>query len=52
MSRIRYIKEIHRFYVLWEDGSKGFCSQRAVEDLWSDRDWDVVKEKPNQWFYI
>jgi len=52
MNRIKYITEMSRYYILFEDGSRAWCSQRAVEDLFPDRDWDVVKEKTNQWFYI
>lgn len=52
MSRIRYIPEMNRYYILFEDGSRGWCSQRAIEDLFPDRNWDVVREKTNQWFYI
>ena len=52
MNRIRFIAGINRYYILFDDGSRGWCSQRGVEDLFPDRDWDVVKEKPEQWFYI
>jgi len=52
MSRIKYIKEIDKFQVLWEDGSKGTCSQRGADHLWPDRDWEAVKAKPDQWFGV
>ena len=59
MARIRYItmrgltgEDVGRYLVLFADGSSGCCSQRAVEDLFPDRDWDIVKEKTSQWFYV
>ena len=52
MSRIRYIQSMNRYYILFEDGSRGWYSQRAVENLFSNRNWNVVKENQNQWFYI
>jgi len=52
MSRIRYIKSMNRYYILFEDGSKGWYSQRAADNLFPDRDWNVVKENTSQWFYI
>lgn len=52
MTRIRYIPEIYRYFVLFEDGSKGWCSQKGMAGLFPNRDWDIVKENTNQWFYI
>lgn len=52
MAKIRYIAEMNRYYVLFVDGSRAWCSQRSMEDLFPDRDWDIVKEKTNQWFYV
>ena len=51
MTKIRFIAEINRYFLLFEDGSKGWCSQRGVEDLFPGRAWDIVK-KYDRWFYL
>lgn len=50
--KIRYIPEMDRYSVLFEDGSTGWCSQRAIEDLFPDMAWGIVKKYTNQWFYL
>ena len=52
MTKIRYIPEMKRYYILFEDGSKGWASQQGIEGLFPDRAWDIVRKYTNQWFYI
>lgn len=52
MTAIRYIAGMNRYYIKFRDGSKGWCSQRAIEDLFPDRIWSIVRENDQQWFYI
>lgn len=51
MARIKFDNTLNRYRILFEDGSHGWFSQRAVNDLFPNRDWDVVKNNP-QWFFI
>lgn len=52
MNRVKYDKRYDRYFVLFFDGSRGWLSQRAVDNAWPDRDWAIVKTKNEQWFYI
>ena len=52
MSRVKFDKTFNKFRILFEDGSHGWYSKRAVEVLFPNRDWDVVIAHPNQTFYI
>lgn len=52
MVKIKYIPEIHKYRVFFADRSHGWCSERAMEDLFPNRNWQVAKENPEQWFYI
>lgn len=52
MTKIRYIPEIKRYFVLFRDGGKGWCSERAMEELFPDLGWEYAKEHPEKWFYI
>ena len=52
MTKIRYIPEINRYCVLFEDGGKGWCSERAMQDLFPNLNWSIAKANPTQWFYI
>jgi len=52
MTRIRWIKQMNRYFVQFEDGSVGWCSDRGAERLFPDRDWDIVKKNDGQIFYL
>lgn len=52
LTKVRYIPEIHRYRVLFADGGHGWCSERGMEELFSDKNWRIAKENPEQWFYI
>ena len=52
MTKIRWIPEMKKYCVLFVDGGKGWCSARAMEDLFPDLSWEIAKSNPDQWFYI
>jgi len=52
MTRVKWDQDYKKYFVLFADGSKGWISRRGMEELYPLYDWDIVKEKSNQWFYI
>ena len=51
MARIKFDNSLNRYRIIFENGSHGWYSQRAVEDKFPDRDWSVVKNS-NNWLFI
>jgi len=51
MARIKFDNVLNRYRILFGDGSHGWYSQRAVEDMFPSRDWSIVKDS-NNWFFI
>jgi len=52
MTKIRWIPEMKKYCVLFVDGGKGWCSARAMEELFPNLSWEIAKTNPDQWFYI
>jgi len=52
MTRVKWDQGYKKYFVLFADGSKGWISRRGMGELYPLYDWDIVKEKLNQWFYI
>lgn len=52
MSRLRFVISMSRYYVEFADGCRGWMSQIAVEKMAQDKDWETVKDHPDQWYYL
>lgn len=52
MTTIQYIPNMDKFFIRWQDGSFGWANVKALENLFPDFNWQIVKENPGQVFYL
>ena len=52
MTSIQYIPDIDKFFIRWQDGSKGWANLRALKNIYPNRNWQIVIANPGQIFYL